>query len=69
MNTAAAPENAIVKRRKFLLSGGLWGVWKSVIYQRNNENRLYKLWVKLSEPQSSTMIENTASTGIESRLL
>ena len=68
MNTAAAPENAIAKRRKLLLSGGLWDGRQHYLFEILRSLQ-YKFFAKFSEPQSSTMIENTASTGIESRLL
>lgn len=66
MPTAAAPENAMAKRSRPRVSGGLCTREQK---QSDGGKGTYKFRSKLLDPQSSITKENTSRTGIDSRLL
>ena len=66
MPTAAAPEKAMATSKNFRVSGGLQtsqSLFAMVV------GRSYKFLVKFSDPQSSTIKEKMARTGMLSKLL
>lgn len=69
--TAAAPENAIANRSKYRVSSGLDESVRLLACRMGLEAArcAYKLRVRFTARQSSKMIENTTSTGIDSKLL
>lgn len=72
MPTAAAPENAIAKSRKFLVASGLSTRHQTISTDDphiQEPQHAHKFLFKFSVPQSSATIENAARTGMLSRLL